>query len=167
MRIVGIVGYKDSGKTTLTRALARELTARGHRVAVIKHTSHHIDLPGKDTAVLGEVAGQVAIIAPQESAVFWKRPLSLDDVLAHIEADVVLAEGFKGERGYPKIACLRGQPDDTDLFDDAVSDDVTDGIVVAVGPGEYAPDGVPLFDRNAVNAIAELVEAICLRPGVE
>ena len=158
MKVIGIVGYKDSGKTTLTRALAGELTARGHRVAVVKHTSHHIDVLGKDTAVLGEVADQVAIIAPQESAVFWKRPLSLDDVLAHVEADLVLVEGFKGERGYPRIACLRGLPDDADLFGD--------GIVAAIGPGEYALDGVPLFDRNAVDAIAELVETVCLRLGV-
>jgi molybdopterin-guanine dinucleotide biosynthesis protein B len=157
LKIVGVVGYTDSGKTTLIRALARELTAQGHRVAVVKHTSHHIDVPGKDTAVLGEVADQVAIIAPQESAVFWKRPLGLEDVLAHIEADLVLVEGFKGARGYPKIVCLRGMLDDADLFDGT--------IVAAVGPAEYAPDGVPLFDRNAVDAIAELVETIWLRLG--
>ena len=63
MKIVGIIGYKDSGKTTLARALACELTVRGRRVAVVKHTSHHIDLAGKDTATLLEAAGQVAKLA--------------------------------------------------------------------------------------------------------
>ncbi|GAG41774.1 unnamed protein product, partial [marine sediment metagenome] len=47
MRTVGIVGYKNSGKTTLTHALARELTRRGHEVAAIKHTTRRLDLPGK------------------------------------------------------------------------------------------------------------------------
>jgi molybdopterin-guanine dinucleotide biosynthesis protein B len=69
-RIVGIVGYKDSGKTTLTRRLAHELTGKGYKVAVIKHTHHTLDAPGKDTAILGEAVDQVAIIAAQESALF-------------------------------------------------------------------------------------------------
>jgi molybdopterin-guanine dinucleotide biosynthesis protein B len=59
-KVVGIVGYKNSGKTTLTRALSKELTDRGHEVAVIKHTHHQVDLPDKDTAILGKTAGQVA-----------------------------------------------------------------------------------------------------------
>jgi len=57
LKVVGIVGYKNSGKTTLTNALARELTGRGHQVAVIKHTSHHLDLSEKDTVILGEAVG--------------------------------------------------------------------------------------------------------------
>jgi NAD(P)-dependent dehydrogenase (short-subunit alcohol dehydrogenase family) len=59
-KAVGIVGYRDSGKTTLARALARELAARGFQVTVVKHTSHQIDLAGKDTATLLEVVGQAS-----------------------------------------------------------------------------------------------------------
>jgi len=150
LKVLGIVGYKDSGKTTLTRALARELVIRGHEVAVIKHSSHHLNLPGKDTATLGEAAGQVGIISSQESAVFWKKPLSLENIIPYLEADIVLVEGFKTEKTYPKIACLRGAPDDADLFDGL--------LIAAVGPAEYAGDGVSLFDRNAVGEIADLVE---------
>jgi molybdopterin-guanine dinucleotide biosynthesis protein B len=70
LKVVGIIGYKDSGKTTLAHTLARELTGRGHEVAAIKHSSHPLDLPGKDTAALGEAVSQVGFISPQESAVF-------------------------------------------------------------------------------------------------
>ncbi len=150
LQVVGIVGYKDSGKTTLTHALARELTGRGHEVAVIKHTSHQLDLPGKDTAVLGESVGQVSIVSSQESALFWKKPLSLEDVLPYLEADIILVEGFKTERTFPKIVCLRGEPDDETLFDGLP--------IAAVGPAEYAGDGVPLFDRNSAGDLADLVE---------
>ena len=31
LKVVGIIGYKNSGKTTLTHALARELTAGAKR----------------------------------------------------------------------------------------------------------------------------------------
>ncbi len=117
LKVVGIIGYKNSGKTTLARALARELTSRGHEVAVVKHTSHHLDLPGKDTTTLGEAVGQVGFISLQESGVFWKRPLSLENIIPYLEADIILVEGFKTEKTFPKIVCLRGEPDDRDLFD--------------------------------------------------
>jgi molybdopterin-guanine dinucleotide biosynthesis protein B len=151
LRAVGIVGYKNSGKTTLTHALARELTRRGHEVAVIKHTSHHLDLPGKDTATLGEAVSQVGFISPQESGVFWKKPLSLEDIIPYLEADVLLVEGFKAEKTFPKIACLRGEPDDRDLFDGLA--------ICAVGPASKGHEfDVPLLSLDEMGKIADLVE---------
>lgn len=151
LKVVGIVGYKNSGKTTLTCALARELTSRGREVAVIKHTSHQLDLPEKDTAILGESIGQVAIISSQESALFWKKSLSLEDMIPYLEADIILVEGFKTERTFPKIACLRGEPDDRDILDGLA--------ICAVGPaGQMVGTSVPLLDRDAVIEIADLVE---------
>jgi molybdopterin-guanine dinucleotide biosynthesis protein B len=151
--VVGIAGYKDSGKTTLARALARELTARGRRVAVVKHTSHRIDLAEKDTATLLEAAGQVAILSAGAAGVFWRKSMGLQDVLPYLDADIVLVEGFKAEQEYPKIACLRGEPDDVDLLDDLT--------IAAVGPGgQIEALGVPVFDRDDVGPIADLVERI-------
>ena len=151
LKVVGIVGYQDSGKTTLTRALARELTGRGHEVAVIKHSSHHLDLPGKDTAALGEAVGQVGFISPQESAVFWRKSLSLENIAPYLEADIILVEGFKKEKTFPKIACLRGEPDDQNLFDGL--------IICAVGPADQSEGmDVPLLSRDEVNKIADLAE---------
>src|SRR5215212_6297503 len=48
---VCIVGRKNSGKTTLTVALAAELGRRGRRVATIKHGHHafETDEPGRDS----------------------------------------------------------------------------------------------------------------------
>jgi molybdopterin-guanine dinucleotide biosynthesis protein B len=154
--VVGIIGYKDSGKTTLTRALAQELAARSHEVAVVKHTSHRIDLAGKDTAALLEVAGQVAVVSAEGMGVFWQGSLSLEDVLVRLDADIVLVEGFKGERTYPKIACLRGEPDDADLLD---------GLVVAVvGPTDrVGAPGIPALDRDDVAPIADLVERVAFK----
>jgi molybdopterin-guanine dinucleotide biosynthesis protein B len=153
LRVLGIVGYKDSGKTTLVRLLAQELIDRGHQVAVVKHTHHRLDPPGKDTAVLRDVAAQVGVVSPYESALMWRQPLSLEDILPYLAGDIVLVEGFKTEQTFPKIACLRGEPDDLDLFDGLV--------LCAVGP---SPDvmiegtGVPFVDRDDVGGIADLVE---------
>jgi molybdopterin-guanine dinucleotide biosynthesis protein B len=149
---VGVVGYKDSGKTTWVRALSRELAGRDHRVAVIKHTSHQVDLAEKDTAALLDAAGQVAILSSETSGVFWRRPMRIEDVLAYLDADIVLVEGLKGERTYPKIACLRDEPDDRDLFEDGL-------VIAAVGAVEPpASLDVPFFRRDGVAAVADLVE---------
>jgi molybdopterin-guanine dinucleotide biosynthesis protein B len=151
LRVVGIVGYKNSGKTTLAHAVCRELSTRGYTVAVIKHSSHHLDLAGKDTAILGASADPVAIISPQGSAIFWTRPLSLEDMLLHVAADIVLVEGFKTERTFPKVLCLRGEPDDRALFDGLA--------ICAVGPADQVDQGdVPILDRDDVGQIADLVE---------
>jgi molybdopterin-guanine dinucleotide biosynthesis protein B len=165
LKAVGIIGYKNSGKTTLTHALARELTGRGYEVAVVKHSSHHLDLPGKDTTALAEAVGHVAFISPQESAVFWKKSLSLENIIPYLEADIVLVEGFKAQKTYPKIVCLRGEPDDADRDR---SEDLFDGLAIcAVGPADQVErmdipsvDGlrIPLLSRDEVGKIADLVE---------
>jgi molybdopterin-guanine dinucleotide biosynthesis protein B len=155
-KVVGIVGYRNSGKTTLTRALAQELTGRGHTVAVLKHTSHQIDLAEKDTATLLEAADQVAIASREMTGVFWRRAMSLEDALAYLETEFVLIEGFKGEKTYPKIACLRGEENDGDLLD---------GLVIGVvGPiGQVKPLDIPSFARDDVVALAALVESAAFK----
>jgi molybdopterin-guanine dinucleotide biosynthesis protein B len=171
LKAVGIIGYKNSGKTTLTHALARELTGRGHEVAVIKHSSHHLDLPGKDTTALAEAVGQVGFISPQESGVFWKKSLSLENIISYLEADadgrhpIVLVEGFKAGKTFPKIVCLRGEPEDVDRdrsedVDRDRSEDLFDGLAIcAVGPADQVRGiAVPLFGRDEVGKIADLVE---------
>jgi len=165
LKVVGIIGYKNSGKTTLARTLTRELTGRGHEVAVIKHSSHSLDLSGKDTAVLGEAISQVGFISPQESAVFWKKPLSLENIIPYLEADIVLVEGFKQAKTFPKIVCLGVELDNADR--DRLDDLFDDLAICAVGPddqvGELAIPSfdklrTPLFGRDEVGLIADLAE---------
>lgn len=52
--VVSIVGKGDSGKTTFLEKLIRELVARGHRVATVKHHVHDydIDIPGDRKSVV-------------------------------------------------------------------------------------------------------------------
>jgi molybdopterin-guanine dinucleotide biosynthesis protein B len=172
-RVVGIIGFKNSGKTTLTRKLARELIRRGHKVAVVKHLSHHLDLPGKDTTILGEEASQVGFVSPQGSGVFWKKQVSLEDIIPYLEADIVLVEGFKAEKTYPKVVCLRGEQD---VADPRRSGELFDGLAIcAAGPADQVGeldvpsfDGLrtppfdklrtPLLDRDDVGRVADLVE---------
>jgi molybdopterin-guanine dinucleotide biosynthesis protein B len=151
VKAVGIVGHQDSGKTTLIQALAPELRYRGHRIATVKHSSHGIDLEGKDTERLSESADQVAFISPMESIILWKGAKALEDILRYVDADIVLLEGFKTEKTFPKIACLKGEPEDRDLFDGLA--------LCAVGPGnEVQGLHIPIVDGGDIGRIADLVE---------
>jgi len=151
VRAIGIIGHQDSGKTTLAQALSQELRDRGHRVAVVKHSTHGIDLEGKDTARLREASDQVAFISPQESLVLWRVARRLEDILSYLDADIVIIEGFKRERTFPKIVCLKGEPEDRALFDGLA--------IAAVGPTYQVGDiPIPVLERGDIAAIADLVE---------
>jgi molybdopterin-guanine dinucleotide biosynthesis protein B len=100
--IISIVGRRNSGKTTVLEGLIAELTRRGLRVGVLKHSDGGFDMDreGKDTWRHRRAgARSVGIMSPREVAVIR----SLDGELALTEAasllgadlDVVLTEGFK------------------------------------------------------------------------
>ncbi|MEI3478149.1 MAG: molybdopterin-guanine dinucleotide biosynthesis protein MobB [Bilophila sp.] len=52
MQAIGIIGFSNSGKTTLISRLSECLEARGLKVAIAKHTHHELDKPDTDTALL-------------------------------------------------------------------------------------------------------------------
>jgi molybdopterin-guanine dinucleotide biosynthesis protein B len=117
LKAIGIVGFKRSGKTTLGVRLARELAGKGHRIAVLKHASSDIALPETDTSKYRPYAPFVAAIAPGATEVVLAGPRRLEDVLVYCDADLVLVEGFKQEKTFPKIVCLRDAADRARLFD--------------------------------------------------
>ncbi len=110
--IVSVVGYADSGKTTLLVKLIREFKRRGYKVATIKH--HHrdfeIDIPGKDTWRHAEAGADTVVLAsPGKVAVVERtsHELTLDEIAARITGvDLIITEGFKQENK-PKIEVFR------------------------------------------------------------
>ena len=51
MKVYGIVGWKNAGKTTLMERLVAEIASRGLTVSTVKHAHHafDVDTPGKDS----------------------------------------------------------------------------------------------------------------------
>jgi len=103
MKIMGFSGWSGSGKTTLIERLIPCFTARGLRVALIKHAHHafDIDQPGKDshrhrqagaTEVLVSSANRWALMHELRGA---EEP-TLEQHLARLSpCDLVLVEGWK------------------------------------------------------------------------
>ena len=117
MKAVGIVGFKKSGKTTLITRLSQELSTRGYKVAAIKHTPAHIFFPETDSSKFKEHSPFVAAIGQEETEIIIKGEKSIEDILAYCDSDIVLIEGFKREKTFPKVVCVKDEADKNELFD--------------------------------------------------
>ncbi|WP_053374359.1 molybdopterin-guanine dinucleotide biosynthesis protein B [Paenibacillus sp. FJAT-27812] len=112
--IVQIIGYKNTGKTTLVCRLTERFKQAGYTVGTIKRDAHHfqIDKPGTDTWKHQAAGADITAITSSKSTAIMKAySESLEQLIAQMpEADVVLVEGFK-DADYPKIIMIRSEAD--------------------------------------------------------
>ncbi|MEM8869705.1 MAG: molybdopterin-guanine dinucleotide biosynthesis protein B [Pseudomonadota bacterium] len=156
MKMIGVTGWKDMGKTTLVELLVGELVARGLRVATIKHAHHalELDTPGRDSyrhrmagaaEVLVASAARVAIIEELRGAPEPRLPVLLTRLQ---DADLVVVEGYK-TADHPKLEVFRSA-----IAQGRVPLAMTHpGVVGIVGDAPGA--GVPVFDAGDPVAIAD------------
>lgn len=108
--VVAVSGVKNSGKTTLMEKLIAALTARGLRVAAIKHDGHDFvpDAPGTDSWRYGQAgACGYAVFSSQRFQIVREAAVDERELLAAFpDAEVVLLEGFK-HSPWPKIEVVR------------------------------------------------------------
>ena len=155
MHVIGIVGWKNSGKTTLVVALVRELTSRGYRIATVKHAHHafDIDQPGKDSYLHREAGAQDVIVS---SGARWahmheikdEAEPELEDLLPRLDpaVDIVVVEGFKRD-AHPKIEVMPPNFDGTPLSQD---DEYV--IAVASDAANLPALDVPVLPRSTPKA---------------
>ena len=101
MKIYGITGWKNTGKTHLTTRLITEFTRRGLSVATIKHAHHdaEVDHPGTDIDRHRRAGtGQVILATPQRWALRQDLRGAEEPPLASLLArldphDLILVEG--------------------------------------------------------------------------
>ena len=160
--LFGVVGWKNSGKTTLMVGLIGELTRRGYAVSVIKHAhaKFEIDHEGRDSFQMRAAgACQVALSSPRRFAVMRELgdapEMSFADVIAYAgKCDLVLVEGFKRET-FPKIEIRR---------DGAASREPLQGSfpqIVAIASDRPGSEngGLPIFNLNDIKEMADFVIA--------
>jgi len=152
-RVFGVVGWKNSGKTTLIERLVAEFVRRGWRVSTVKHAHHAADIDRSGTdSFRHRAAGarEVALVGGERFAIMREQgDVPLAEVLARLApADLVLIEGFKRER-HPKIEIRAsdGQPL-------AASDPTIVAIAADVRPADTS---LPWFRRDDVPAIADFI----------
>ena len=158
MKVMGIVGWSGSGKTSLLVELLPLLRARGLKVSTMKHAHHRFDVdkPGKDSFRHREAGASEVLVVTSSRWVLMHE--SRDEPEPSIEAliermtpvDLLLIEGFK-THSHPKLEIHRESegkpllcPGDPDI--------------VAVATDRPIPGlDLPQLDLNDPPAIADFI----------
>jgi len=158
--IISIVGKSGSGKTTLLEGLITELKARGHKVAIVKH-SHHasdIDTTDKDTWRFTKAGSELSALNSLDHLAIYRRmdeyfdPQEISDFVLW-DYDLILTEGFKSSN-FPKIE-VHCREQGEGLITDPEN-------LLAVITDEPLEIDIPQFSRNDISKIADLIETILL-----
>ncbi len=159
MKIFGVVGWKNAGKTGLMERLITEITSRGFSVSSIKHAHHNFDLdhPGKDSHRHREAGAKQVLLASHRRWVLMDElrgapEPDLPAQLARMDpVDLVLIEGFKSE-AHQKIEARRALGHKGPLIAE------TDPGVRAIASDTPMAFGkLPVFDLDDTGAIADFV----------
>jgi molybdopterin-guanine dinucleotide biosynthesis protein B len=161
-KVIGVCGFKNSGKTTLVEKLVQHLTGLGYRISTVKHAHHDFDIDqeGRDSFRHRKAgAAEVAVVSQKRLAVlseFGDQPEPpLADVLKRLKpCDLVIIEGYKRD-AHDKIEVRN-----LDLAHPELARD--DPTVVAIAANGLVNDaGVPVFDRDDVSALARFIINRC------
>lgn len=107
MKIISVVGTKDTGKTTLVVKIIKELVNRGFKVGTIKHMHHSFDVEGRDTWKHKEAGAELVIGSADETFFLINQKLDIENLLTRSECllnlDFMVIEGLKYSN-YAKVS---------------------------------------------------------------
>ena len=156
MRVYGIIGWKDAGKTGLMERLVAAIIARGFSVSTVKHVHHEVDLdqPGKDSWRHRAAGASEVVLASADRFALMRDHRGPEPGLPAILArmapvDLVLVEGFKHEP-IPKIEVYRAEIDKPQLFPH-------DPHIIAVASEAPLSTLLPWLDLNQPAAVAAFI----------
>lgn len=157
--VIGVAGWKNSGKTTLVTKLVAELSRRGYRIATVKHAHHEADIDREGTDSFrhrSAGATEVALVTGARWAIVHElrgeEEPRLSDIIARLSpADLVVVEGYKREP-IAKIEVRRGE---AGRIDSLARDDPN--VVAIASDYPVEPVGRPAFDLNDIVGMADFI----------
>jgi len=157
MRIYGIVGWKNAGKTGLMERLVSDISARGICVSTVKHAHHSFDVdhPGKDSFRHRAAGAREVLLASDARVAIMHElrgdtPPALEDLLTRLlPVDLVLIEGYKRD-AHPKVEAYRAGTGNPLIARD-------DPTVRAVATDTAVDLDRPVFDLDDTAAIADFI----------
>jgi molybdopterin-guanine dinucleotide biosynthesis adapter protein len=155
--VIGITGWKNSGKTTLVEKLVAHFTSLGMKVATIKHAHHEFDIDRAGTdSFRHRKAGarEVAIVSARRWALMHELEAEGEPPLAQVLArlspcDLVIVEGYKRE-GHAKIEVRRDASAPKLAPDDP-------SIIAIASSAPAGGEGVQMFNLDDFPAIARFI----------
>ena len=157
MRLYGIVGWKNAGKTGLMERLVTEVTSRGFTVSTVKHAHHSFDVdhPGKDSFRHREAGASQVLLASRNRIALMHElrgdpEPSLKELLTQLApVDLVLVEGYKRD-AHPKIEAHRAVTGNPLIAPD-------DPTVRGVASDTPLHLDLPVFDLDDTKAVADFI----------
>lgn len=157
MKLYGVTGWKNAGKTGLMERLVQEFVARGFRVSTVKHAHHTFDVDheGKDSH-RHRIAGASEVLLASRNRFALMHELrdedepTLDMLLSKLApVDLVLIEGYKRDR-HPKIEAFRAETGNALIAPD-------DPTIRAIASDTPIDVDRPVFDLNDTKSIADFI----------
>jgi len=158
MRIYGVIGCKNAGKTSLMERLVADITARGFTVSTVKHVHHDVDLdqPGKDSFRHRAAGATEVVLASAHRFALMREHRGpepdLSQVLARLApVDLILVEGYKRD-AHAKVEVWRAEAGHPLI-------QPGDPLVRAIATDSPLPRAVPVpvLDLNDTAAIAGFI----------
>jgi len=111
VKTIGVIGWKNSGKTTLVSKLVKYFSSLNLKVGVIKHAHHSFDIdhPNTDSYKIRKSgAFKTTIVSNKRLAVIEERAEDNEIDLKSIidmnkDCQILILEGFKKNNDIPKI----------------------------------------------------------------
>lgn len=164
MIVIGIVGWKNSGKTRLIKELIKYFSSKKYKVATIKHAHHNfeIDKVGTDSFVHRKSGASEVLISSSKrwakiNEISNRNELKLNDLLQKIEnSEIVLVEGFKKEN-HKKIEVVRTSETKKKPLYSSLKN------VIALVSNEKLNINIPIFKDSEFEKIANFIISIKIK----
>ena len=158
MKVFGVVGWKNNGKTTLVERLISQLTSMGYKVSSVKHAHHNVDIdePGRDSYRHRAAGAKQTLLATQHRWALMREHREqdtpkLEQLLPLFEpCDFVIVEGYKGAV-HPKLEIVRH------LNKEGLLADQMPNIVALVTDQPHLPSDLPQLDLNNIQQVTDFV----------
>ena len=158
MKICGIVGWKNSGKTFFAQELISFFTHQKLNVASIKHAHHNFDIdkPNTDSFLHRKAGSQQVIISSSKrwakiSELNKSNEKTLYELIDELNMpDIIIVEGFKNEK-HAKIEIIKDDSDpSTHLFPHLKN-------VIGIVADSKIETSIKQFKKNEIAIIADYI----------
>ena len=156
MKIIGIVGWKNSGKTFYVSQIIKKLKSKNYRISSIKHAHHEFDIDNQNTdSYIHRKSGSSQVII--SSSKRWakinelenKNEKKLDELISELsETDIVIVEGYKNEN-HPKIEVI-SEKENKHLFQNIKN-------VIAIISDVNLDTNLKHFKKNEIDKIVNFI----------
>ena len=176
VKIIAVIGSKNSGKTTVIEYLISKLSKEGYLIGTIKHVhkaDFSMDTKGKDSWKHAQAGAKVISIVSQDELTVIRKDsfqMNLEEVLKNMgvdKLDIIFIEGLRSivskRIDIFKIFTAKNKVDLEKLLKDTKPPKLAITGIVAKDHFQIL-DKIPTFDlQTEGDKLVELIKTVCLK----